>query len=311
MSILPTLVPQPKAGDQDKFLCADQTWKEANSKDYFLAASGFWLQGNENIDFLKGNATWGRMDLGVKIPQTQAEFDKLSWEQVNELAERCSSQGPDAFKNMVGFTKSMDVLYKDANSWWGEVVPKVIEYRLVDLYAYDLGTSSGKSGFTFMTTCVSPNTQPMYNFSGQPILWPDTTVRKQLASADYMYGYYAFVSSDVYTNYVKSVKIPYASPTNSNISYSTDKLFIPSLIEINGSTTYGTDGSRFLYFQQNTSASLRILRSYSDNTARNWWTRTPQFRSPTYRFGVFTDAGASTGNYDQTQQLYYPACFCL
>lgn len=56
-------VPAPKAGDQDKFLSIDGTWKERNLEDYFLCSNGLWIKGNKQNYFLQGNGQWNKMNI--------------------------------------------------------------------------------------------------------------------------------------------------------------------------------------------------------------------------------------------------------
>lgn len=65
MNNYPTLVPAPLAGDQDKFLCMDGTWKEYNQIDYFLNSNGNWIQNTEGY-YLKGDGTWDHVEFKIK-----------------------------------------------------------------------------------------------------------------------------------------------------------------------------------------------------------------------------------------------------
>lgn len=56
------LVPAPKIGQQNYFLCSDGQWKRANETDLFLSISGSWEKITENQRYLKGSGNWKIVD---------------------------------------------------------------------------------------------------------------------------------------------------------------------------------------------------------------------------------------------------------
>lgn len=75
MKNYPTLVPQPKAGDQYCFLYCDSEqdsiyWKEPNKLDsgFYLSSDKYWIPANEESFFLKGNKKWRQIDLS-EVPK--------------------------------------------------------------------------------------------------------------------------------------------------------------------------------------------------------------------------------------------------
>lgn len=79
------LVPAPQAGQQEHFLCADGTWKEANETDRFLCADGTWRKLTEGLRFLRGDAKW-EAPIFVDIDELDEELMLLQ-EEANEYKQ--------------------------------------------------------------------------------------------------------------------------------------------------------------------------------------------------------------------------------
>lgn len=285
-----TFVPQPKAGDQNKFLCSDGTWKNENIDKKFLCSNGYWLTANRTDKFLKGDGTWSNMRL---IP-TRSELESWSMDRIAELADYIATYTD---------TSDFDHLLNAQISFRSDKITSPIIYtaRLVSFNQYQLAgidqsvtgdyrDTKRNAGMTFQLT-KDLNTFTLMQGTGR--------YTTSLMSVDSAIGASFFVNKGFIAKVLaKCIK---GNTTNSaNYDLTTQNVVVsfisPAYSEMWDSTQYGDEGKRFDIFTKSPEAKSGV--SANDLRAlggKRYMTRTPCNSNAGWR--IVTETGGATGNW--------------
>lgn len=281
------LVPAPKAGEEDYFLCEDGSWRDPklNPKKRFLCADGRWRKLDRYLYFLKGNGNWENLGNSVVwFPQSQEEFNALTWEEIEQLSFDCMENGGVSsmegvpYTELLGFYK--EETYTDMSSTkqsnWTTITNG---FRLVDIlfdgedkrskeYRYDEDYSSGQlsedryAAFIFETMYVSINTISAGIPSGaagrSDVPYDQATgIENLLANTYYYQEDESFSISEDLRKVIKPVYIPCAKEsryyngkeamTPDDITELKRTLWLSSYSNMFGYTTSEAKGDRIAY----------------------------------------------------------------
>ena len=92
-------------------------------------------------------------------------------------------------------------------------------------------------------------------------------------------------------------------------------IWAPALNEVSAwessSASYQSEGSRFAYFTENSSASALFAYLDDGSAKAEWWTRSPVFGTQTAKAIDESDTGDPILNREATRSLGYRPVFCL
>ena len=202
-----------------------------------------------------------------------------------------------------------------ANKLWSVGDKKIIKVGTTDYEAqiigfnHDIITGGGTAGITFqLVNCLSS----AYKMHSDKSLaagrsWATCNMRTSTLPT-----ILNTMESDL-TSVIKTVDKKSFATTGQNAGLSvvttSDKLFLPSYIEI-----YGTDinsgyneGTKYQYYTTNSA-----VKTIGAGSTAKWWTRShcsPTNTSATYQ--VVYENGVATGQYVDTDSIYISPCFCV
>ena len=207
-----------------------------------------------------------------KLPEIGIPFNDLSWREIYLISKK--GKAKEYFN--VGDEKELSI-----NS-------ETYHIQILDFNHDDKSDGTGKAGITVglkeVMTTTAPMNDTMTNVGG----WKDSKMR-------------TYVNNDVYSSLpsdlqavIKSVdKLTSEGNKSTNITTTSDKLFLLSEVEIFGSTVYSAsgEGSQYQYF---TDGGSKI--KYKSGSSDFWWERSPSVRSAYGFCGVYND-GVASGNF--------------
>lgn len=234
-----------------------------------------------------------------EIPQTESDFQALTWEQVKELADDCAANGSEDYQSMLGWTREYTVSQGN------------VTLRLSSLNHKDKADGSGKAGFLFEAT-ASPYSSVMYANATTASTWSTSSCRSMANGAVY----------NALPDDIKSVIVevnnecfpePVTTPqdnTNAQTTIVTDHIWIPSMYEIGvTNSNYGQEGKTFdWYVLHNTKDDM--MKYGATNSKINWWTRTPVLNGGQYKYGYVNTTG-NYSTYAANTTYYLTPCFCI
>lgn len=277
------LVPAPKAGEEDYFLCEDGSWRDPKlfPQKRFLCANGKWQKLNKYYCFLKGSGDWEGLGNSLPwFPKTQKEFNSLTWEEIEQLSFDCvrnngiSGVEGKPYTDLLGFYK--EETYTDmsdsSESKWTTITNR---FRLVDVlfdgeddrskeYRYDEDYLTGNlsenryAAFIFEAMYVCSTTMASgvpSGAAGHTIPYNQAeTIDKFLTNT---YRRQDFSISEDLRKVIKPVYIPCAKEsryysgkaamTSDDITELKRTLWLPSYSNVFGYTTSDAKGSRIAY----------------------------------------------------------------
>ena len=245
-----------------------------------------------------------------EIPRTQMEFNDTSWEDMAKLAARCASEGTADYEHLLGFTKDVDV----------EGVG-IVKAKLIGLN-HDTYTDGGTAGFTFQLTdglsYSSPVLFDMNSFDTSSGGWAASEMRNtnlpKLLTA---------LPSDLQGLIKKVDKQTSTVSTGTEVSTTSDDLFLLSLVESVGKTTTAysdnpvamgspsfleNEGTQYEYYVKHPTLNDHIIKS-NTGSAHYWCLRSMNLDNA-YLFHGMNGTGRWSGNFAREGGL--PAAgFCL
>ena len=237
----------------------------------------------------------------MALPQSQEEFEALSWHEIANLEDDIDS------------LIQLDV-WKTA-----QVGDDQIQFQLVSGEQYELADGSGKNKMVFLSKNLLPS-QKMAD-ANESTTWKTSLVKQKLDDT-----YFGQLPEDL-QNEIVEVKLPcFATPIESstssvapNLEYVNSKLFIPSAPEIfpqsslssyypktDSSTTW--EGKQYKWYETHTTASDRVKNRNSSSVL--WWLRSPCHISTIWLF-LNVGSGGLNGSYGVTNSNCLAAAFCL
>lgn len=232
---------------------------------------------------------------------TDAEVDALfitsfaaaSWEKIAEISE--SGNASSIFS--VGDEKTIELTT-------GEQITLVI----LGFNHDDLSDGSGKAGITIGMKNLLATRYAMNSSSTNAGGWDQSKMRTET-----MQTLLAQLPSDL-RNSIKQVnKKATAGGASTTITTSSDKLFLFSEVEIDGTTTagYADEGEQYEYWKtvkDGTVAADRVKKlSNGGGSANGWWLRSPSV-SGSYNFRCIYSTGNVTGI---SANITYGVCFAF
>lgn len=237
----------------------------------------------------------------IKIPETQEEFDKLSWKELAQLSDVCAKEGPDKFSGLIGFTKH-------SNNVKADVILVDTEYRSNYL---DITLNT----FVFMTKPL----MEVGKVEVPAVNWEDDTYLKSgflKKNTEAVPIHESFAKDDGYTGtwddsngFINSgfmikplpvdigYSVNYMADTTKLYSAQYLKQFPPSNFEVSGSTSYTQEGQRLKYFKEG-----QVKRAFGVD----WATRSPMNMYKLFR--THDETGKATTSINNA---YMCICFSL
>ena len=238
------------------------TWE---SKNPVLAAGEFGYDTTNKITKIgDGSTPWKTLPVFVT---TSFNFEKASWADIAAISE----SGRAAAYFGVGEEKTIELTT-------GEKVTLVILG-----FNHDDLTGGGKAGMTIGMKNLLATRYAMNSSGTNAGGWDQSKMRTET-----MQTLLAQLPSDL-RNSIKQVnKKATAGNASTTITTSSDKLFLFSEVEIDGTTTagYADEGEQYEYWKtikDGTVAADRIkYLSNGGGSANNWWLRSPNVSSSTF-----------------------------
>ena len=165
----------------------------------------------------------------------------------------------------------------------------------------DLADGTGKAPLTFQLHDCYATTYPMNATNTNVGGWRDCQMRTQT-----MPSLKALMPAEVQAGIRPVKKLTSAGNKSSSIVTTNDKLFLPSEIEIFGSTTYSFagEGTQYAYYQAGNSKVKNLSGS-----ANNWWERSPRSRNSTAF--CFVGSNGLAGSYTASSSYGMAFGFCF
>lgn len=242
----------------------------------------------------------------VSIPKTQAEFAKLSWEEINILGN-IVKENPDEYQYMIGWTK--DIVFDSP-------INKTITHKIVDICHTDYGTNHA---FIFMPERYILNNAKYTSSTISNQKYVDSLIDKNLQPGG---EYWSSLPADLVT-VMKDCNIKYftsigtSSWSATSTAIITRKWFLPAIVEVglvdSASTSYNNEGTIFASFAS-TSNDNRIRWTRLDansSTTTSWWLRSlNRWSSGSTFFSYVKNDGSLYYNYSITDCGLCP-CFAV
>lgn len=165
----------------------------------------------------------------------------------------------------------------------------------------DLADGSGKAPLTFQLHDCYTTTYPMNDTNTNVGGWRDSQMRTQTMPA-----LKALMPAEVQAGIRPVNKLTSAGNQSSSIVTTSDELFLPSEVEIFGSTSYSFagEGTQYEYYQAGNSKVKN-----QNGSANSWWERSP-FSGDSASFCPVRSRGTAGASY--ASSLYGVAfCFCF
>lgn len=251
------------------------TWE---SKNPVLAAGEFGYDTTNKITKIgDGSTPWKALPF---FATTDLSFSKASWGQIAALSE-----GGSASKYFsVGDEKTIELTTGE------EITLVILGFNHDDL------ASGGKAGITIGMKNLLATRYAMNSSNTNAGGWDQSKMRTET-----MQTLLAQLPSDL-RNSIKQVnKKATAGGASTTITTSSDKLFLFSEVEIDGTTTagYADEGEQYEYWKtikDGTVAADRIkYLSNGGGSATNWWLRSPLVSNSTHFRCIYSAGGV--GNY--------------
>ena len=249
------------------------TWE---SKNPVLAAGEFGYDTTNKITKIgDGSTPWKTLPVFVT---TSFNFEKASWADIAAISE----SGRAAAYFGVGEEKTIELTT-------GEKVTLVILG-----FNHDDLTGGGKAGMTIGMKNLLATRYVMNSSSTNAGGWDQSKMRTET-----MQTLLAQLPSDL-RNSIKQVnKKATAGNASTTITTSSDKLFLFSEVEIDGTTTagYADEGEQYEYWKTikdgTVAADRKKYLSNGGGSASGWWLRSPYVSSSTIFRCIFSTGGVS------------------
>lgn len=250
--------------------------------------------------------TSGVIAVKAALPSTEAEFAALSWAEIAEHANKCTSNSTP-YKTWLGFGKSVNV------SGYGTVTVRIKALN------NKTKTAGGKAGFYFESDEILTEQTQSSQYTSLTI-WSGSQVRTLLNGTIFnsLPSDLRAVISEVSNECITAAATGSNSPGTTTVN---DKCWLPSYKEIFGSTYSGTDalstvpneGAKFDWYLTHYTDADRIKKQIN-GSATDWWLRTPYtFTSSNqqrYGFRYVVRTGKAGYNFS-TASCGVPLCFCI
>ena len=252
------------------------TWE---SKNPVLAAGEFGYDTTNKITKI-GDGTTHWLDLDTFVTKPKPTFAESDWETIAEESEKGNAQKYFA----VGDEKTIELTT-------GEQVTLVILG-----FNHDDLTSGGKAGITIGMKELLATKYRMNASNTNAGGWDESEMRTTT-----MQTLLGQLPSDLQAA-IKSVnKKATSGGASTTIKTSSDKLFLFSEVEIDGTTSsgYASEGEQYEYWKtvkDGTVAADRVKKlSNGGGSANNWWLRSPSVGT-SYTFRYITSTGVVSYN---------------
>ena len=208
----------------------------------------------------------------MKYLPTKDTFNNMSWADIATVSE--AGKAPEYFN--VGDEKEL------------QIGSETYHVQILGFDHDDKSDGSGKAGITVGLKEIMTTTHAMNSTKTNVGGWKDSEMR-------------TYVNGNVYDNLSQEVK-DVIKPVNkltsegnksTNITTTSDKLFLLSEVEIFGSTTYSAsgEGSQYQYFADGGSKI-----KYKSGSLYYWWERSP-YVSSAYDFCRVSNGGSANNSY--------------
>lgn len=234
------------------------------------------------------------------VPPTYVEpgksLDSYSWQELSYMVNDPRNNGKLDY--LLGQVRGVNV------KGYGNVGFQVVGFK-----HNDLADGSGKAGMTLMAENC-PFAEMWYNSSYAPNSgWTQSKIYTVLTNT-----FYAGFPDDI-KPYIKQISLQYNSPANVS-NYVNSYVFIPSEMEIFGTSNYDGSGKQYQYYSTNNTNSARVKKI--GNVSCSWWLRSCyKYDSYDTFVGFVTNSGAKQNgraNYTDSSTDMYPGvvpCFCI
>lgn len=179
---------------------------------------------------------------------------------------------------------------------------ETLTLQIYDFDHDDRSDGKGKAGITFGSKNVLATTYQMNETNTNVGSWRDSKFRVSAVP-----DIWDLLPSDLAANILEVTKKTTAGNRSTSIVSTSDKIFIPSWVEVGGSGGEGYDGEGSLYpiFSNNNSR----IKKDADNVAHVWWLRSPQLTALGFKMV------GNIGNINQwaasTTYNYISFCVCV
>lgn len=264
------------------------TWE---SKNPVLAAGEFGYDTTNKITKIgDGSTPWKTLPVFVT---TSFNFEKASWADIAAISE----SGRAAAYFGVGEEKTIELTT-------GEKVTLVILG-----FNHDDLTGGGKAGMTIGMKNLLATRYVMNSSSTNAGGWDQSKMRTET-----MQTLLAQLPSDL-RNSIKQVnKKATAGNASTTITTSSDKLFLFSEVEIDGTTTagYADEGEQYEYWKTikdgTVAADRKKYLSNGGGSAYSWWLRSPSVSGSTSFRCVYSTGGVSYSSANSTYGVSFGFC---
>ena len=219
-------------------------------------------------------------------------FANASWEEIADISE--AGNASEYFK--VGDEKTIELSTGD------QITLVILGFNHDDL------TNGGKAGMTIGMKNLLTATYSINSSGSNEGGWAESEMRTST-----METLFSQLQSDLQSVIKEVNKKSLAGGNTTDITVSSDKLFIFSLVEVNGATLspYKNEGEQYEYWKtvkdgEDTVDRIKYL-SNGGGSSYGWWTRTPTQRSDTYG-RIFNDNGFI---YETYIDYRYGVCLCF
>ena len=231
---------------------------------------------NFNIDEnIANNIKYGSYNNSLstyfELPEIETPFNDLSWRKINLISKK--GKAKEYFN--VGDEKEL------------QIGSETYHVQILGFAHDDKSDGTGKAGITVGLKEIMTTTSKMNSTNTNVGGWEDSKMR-------------TYLNDTVYNSLPQEVK-DIIKPVNkktsegnysTNITTTSDKLFLLSEVEIFGSTTWSAsgEGSQYQYFADGGSKI-----KYQTGSSNYWWERSPNV-GYTYYFCSVSDYGGASGS---------------
>lgn len=210
------------------------------------------------------------------------DIDSYTWEELSIMASDSRNNGKLDY--LLGQVRAVTL------SGYGSV-----GFQLIGINHDDLSDESGKAPLTFMAQNIVENQTMGGSVSSG---WASTTLHT------YLNGTFYNAFPDNVKTLIKQVKKTYNMSSGQLVV--DDYLWLASEMEVFGTSTYDTSGTRYAYWAQHTSNSDRIKKL--GNEADTWWLRSASLSNGYF---AYVNSSGSLDSYFPSHDYGVVPCFCI